>query len=145
MLRVEIEAESLDDLDERALDDLDSRLDDLADFIFTRSQENCPVDVGNLKRSGTVSHQPFEKEIMYAAPYAAYVEYGTAPHMPPWRKLIRWAKRTFNVSQKEAERAAKAVAWKIYHHGTEPHPYLRPAIDVGLHEFRRIMRPKKVR
>ena len=139
MIRVDIETRGLDDLDERALGDFDARLSDLADFIFTRSQDYCPVDVGNLKRSGVVEHGFLRKEIAYTAPYASFVEYGTAPHMPPWRALVRWAKRTFSLTQEGAERAAKAVAWKIYHRGTDPHPFLRPAVDAGLMEFRHLL------
>lgn len=67
--------------------------------------------------------------VYYSAQHAPYVEFGTHPHMPPYEPIYEWCRRKLGLSDKEAREAAKAIQWYIYHHGTEEHPYLRPAID----------------
>lgn len=70
-----------------------------------------------------------ELEVVFDAPHSAAIEYGTAPHFPPVAPLIGWAHRKLGLSMEEAKRAGNAIAWKIYHKGTEPQPFFRPAID----------------
>lgn len=67
-------------------------------------------------------------------PYAGAVEYGTGPvanepsYTPPVAPLIEWAEKKLGLKGKEARR----VGWQIQHwikeHGTDAHPYMRPAI-----------------
>ncbi len=109
---------------------IDWGLDDIADMIFARSQELCPVDESTLKKSGhTDKTTPFSKSVYYDAPHAPYLEFGTAPHMPPVKPLIEWARRVLALSPKDAESAGWAIAMKIKERGGIPHPFLRPALD----------------
>lgn len=57
--------------------------------------------------------------------YGPAVEYGTKPHHPPVEPLIDWARQKLALSGVEAERAGRAIAWKIAHKGTQ-----------GVHMFR---------
>lgn len=92
----------------------------------------CPVDQGHLRAS--IHHKMEKWNIVKVGTsevtYAAAVEFGTPPHGPPIdpvkgiedSPIGEWAKR------KGIPEAAWPIWWKIYHHGTKPHPYLRPAI-----------------
>ena len=68
-------------------------------------------------------------QVYYSALHAPFVEFGTKPHFPPFDPIFKWCRRKLGLSDKEAAIAAKAIQWHIYHHGSEPDPYLRPAID----------------
>ena len=61
------------------------------DDVFVISQATdlcyCPVDTGNLKRSGSVSDLPNGKMLSYTADYAADVEFGK-PGGKPFGKII---------------------------------------------------------
>lgn len=68
--------------------------------------------------------------------YALAVELGTKPHRPPVLPLVDWVKAKFGLKGEEAEGAAHAIAWKIFHRGTEGRHMFRdtlarlaPAID----------------
>ena len=78
---------------------VDEELNEIADFIFSKSQENIveygAIDEATLLKSGYVNRQFLEKEIGYSAPYAGHVDFGTDPHMPPVAPLIAWVKRKF--------------------------------------------------
>ena len=91
-----------------------------------------------------------------SASYAAVVEFGAGPaignpqFMPPKEPIEKWAKKKIPVETRsrrvrdgvfveervrhremrkdEAEKAAEAIRWKIYHEGIEPQPFARPAI-----------------
>lgn len=54
--------------------------------------------------------------------YAAAVEFGSVPHAPPFEPIARWAKR------KGLPKAAWPIWQKIREEGTQPHPFMRPAI-----------------
>ncbi len=54
-----------------------------------------------------------------ACPYAEPVEYGTEPHFPPIAPLKFWFEGKLHLPEKEAERAAWALAIKIADVGTE--------------------------
>ncbi len=107
----------------------DQGLDDLVDHIFAKSQELVPVDESTLKKSGGVNRKYLEKEIVYLAPHAAPVEFGSKPHMPPVEPLIGWCRRVLRMNEKEAKATAWKIAMRIKERGTEARPYLRPACD----------------
>lgn len=81
--------------------------------------------------------------------YAAYVEYGTRPHCPPFSAILDWVIRKGIASTKtksgrsskargaflEQSRAAYLIMRKIQQRGTRPHPYMRPAVDARMAEF----------
>jgi len=131
-------------------------LDDIADDIFALSQGYVPVDEGMLKKSGHVERKFMNKWVVYDAPYAEYVEYGTGPHWPPLQPLVDWAHRVLGLpyARKKGERAKGfragkrlgfseaagmregtaeqvgfLIAKKIAEKGTESQPYLRRALD----------------
>jgi hypothetical protein len=58
-------------------------------------------------------------QVIWAQPYAKFVDEGTAPHIPPIGPLLLWAKRVLG-----NERAAYAVREKIKAEGTEPHNFV---------------------
>jgi hypothetical protein len=90
-------------------------------------KELTPVGVGGgggLK--GSISHR--EPEILadnviglVGTPlaYAAPVEFGSRPHMPPLGPILEWVQAKMGVDPEEAEGIARAIAWKIKNHGTE--------------------------
>ena len=111
---------------------LDEGLTDVAEAIFTRSQELVAVDEGMLKKSGHVEDAYLEKDVVYDAPQSVFVEFGTDPHMPPFQPIRDWVHRKradLGVKPADVDKVAKAIQWKIYQHGTEAQPYLRPAFD----------------
>lgn len=127
MISVKIEIKNLDKI-------LGLLGKDIATQIFEKSQKNIDemniMASGYLKKSGRVEKVSFNTyRIVYDAPYAIFVEYGTSPHMPPIEPLIRWVKLKFGVSDEEARRIAWSIANKIKEEGTEPKPFLRNAID----------------
>lgn len=115
---------------------LDSVMDEVADFVFTRSQENIvkegSVDTGRMLTSANINRNFLEKEIVYPMPYSAYIEYGTDPHFmgrAGIEALTGWAKRKLSLSDKEAESAAWGIAKNIEKRGMPAKPFLRPAIS----------------
>lgn len=123
-------------IDKNASDDFLKRLNlgltDVAEAVFSRSQELVAVDEGMLKKSGHVEHGDLEKSIVYEMPYAEDIEFGTDPHMPPFEQIWGWVHRKradLGVKPSDVDKVAKAVQKKISERGTEPQPYLRPAFD----------------
>lgn len=124
------------DVDDKAVDDfwnkLDAGLDDVADAILTNSQDRVSVNNGELKKSGHKESEFLDKSVVYDAPHAQYVEFGTDPHMPPLAPILKWVERKradLGIKKGEVEKVAEAIRWKIFKHGTEPQPFLRPAFS----------------
>lgn len=132
MIGIKVSVSTNKKITEELLNKFDNGLDDLADFILTRSQELCPVDEATLKKSGhTDKTTPFSKSVYYDAVHAAWIEYGTRPHWPPIEPLAAWAVRVLQVPKAEARQVGYLIARKIAAVGTEPQPFLRPAVDLG--------------
>ncbi len=115
---------------------INNYLDGIADAVFSRSQENLikngSVDSGQLLTTGNVNRKFLEKEVVYPAPHAVFVEFGTQPHFVGRKgiaALTRWASRKLGLGEKEARSAAFAIAHKISREGMSPKPFLRPAIS----------------
>ena len=111
---------------------LDEGLTDVAEAVFTRSQELVAVDEGMLKKSGHVEDAYLEKDIVYDAPYADDIEFGTDPHEVPFENIYDWVNRKradFGIKPSAVYIVAKNVRQKILERGTDPQPYLRPAFD----------------
>jgi len=112
---------------------LDKALDLIADEIFSLSQENIikngSFDQGTLLRSGNVIRNKLEKIIVYSVPYAAAVEFGSAPHMPPVDPLIGWVGRKLGKAGKEGKSIGWAIAKKIEKEGIQAKPFLRNALE----------------
>jgi hypothetical protein len=115
------------------------KLDEMADFIFSRSQENLvkheSVNSGELLTSGFVEKLPNHKRIGYRAPQAVWVEFGTEPHFPPHAPIEAWARKKLGLSDKEATKAGWAICQKIAKEGVEAKPFLRPAYEEARARF----------
>lgn len=124
------------------LEEINKYMDDLIDRIFQLSQENLvedgKIDTGNLLKSGNIQRKFLEKEITYSAPYAASIEFGRIPgFMPPVDALIKWVQRKLGISNpKEARSVAWAVATAIKQRGMDPSPFLIPALEQAMVEFK---------
>lgn len=70
------------------------------------------------------------------APYAAYVELGTRPHVirPRNKRLLSWTegKRLSGRPRTGAAAGARFFARVVHHPGTKPQPYLVPAAKWAL-------------
>jgi hypothetical protein len=124
------------------LDLIDEQLDQVADFIFTKSQENIVnksiVDEGTLLKSGNINRKYLDKEVVYSVPYADSIEFGRMPgQIPPITPIKLWVQRKLGVSdEKEANRIAWAIAQDIKKNGTDPRPFLTPAIAQAKKRFK---------
>jgi len=119
--------------DPLASDVIRKRAEEIMNFIFEKSQENLisdgSVDTGFLLRSAKPPRWEGNVLILeYDAPYAVFHEYGTAPHPVSPKHLIGWVRRKLKVKDKKAMQVAYAIAHKIKTQGTEPRPFIRPAI-----------------
>ena len=116
-------------------------LDDIADTIFTVSQETIvakgAVDEGTLLKSGSIQKAPLERTVVYSASYARYVEFGTDPHMPPVEPLIGWVRRKLGVGEKKARGVAFAIAKTIAKEGSEPKSFLQEGVNAARQKFGR--------
>ncbi len=113
---------------------LNKEMDDIIDDIFFKSQEllditNKTTDQGFLASNVDILKMHLQKEIRYNASYAACIEFGTRPHFPPVDELKPWVRRKLGVSLKNVDNVARRIAWKIYHYGTDPQPFLTPPIN----------------
>lgn len=126
-------------IEQAILEKADAFLDEIADTIFTASQEkiveNGSMNEGTLLKSGFVNRKFLEKEVGYSAPYAAHVEFGTIPHMPPVEPLKDWAEKRLGFDSKKAQSVAWAIAKKIEKEGTDPKPFFRPAINKAVEKY----------
>ena len=117
----------------------DEKLDEISDFILSKSQEfhitNGNVDTGLLLRSGNVNRQFLYKEVVYTAPYSSFIEFGTGPHPVSGLVLERWVERKLRIKQPGAKKVAWAIAHKISKKGTKPYPFLRPAAELARSKY----------
>lgn len=111
---------------------VDEWLDDLADKIFARSQDNLindgKVDTGTLLKTANIKRERLRKEIVYPAPHAPTVHFGRLPGtMPPLAPIEDWCRRVLKAENPRA--TAWAVAQAIKERGIEATPFLQDAID----------------
>jgi len=138
-------------------------LDDIADDIFARSQEYVAVDESTLKKSGHIERKFMNKAIIYDAPHAEYLEYGTRPHWPPIQPIVDWCHRVLNLpyatkkadrtrgfragkrlvfseasgaKEGTAEQVGFLIARKIAEKGTEPQSYLRKSLEEVIFKYK---------
>ncbi len=134
---------------------LDRALNDIADFILSesdrilRDSENGSMDTGFLANSMiSDKSKKLYKEIGSGCAYAPFIEYGTSPHFPPLDVIYQWLwrkkgdlnlkfdkKKTTQLNGKTYITGIIKIAWaiatKMSKEGTEPHPFLRPAFNLG--------------
>jgi len=132
---IEILDDGFDEFTEKLKEEAMEKLMEIANEILFRAKvkliENRSVVFGRLFESGYIEKVgDDEVEVGFEAPYAGFVEFGTGPRarLPPIEPLKMWAKVKFRLDDKEAERVAWAVAKWIKEHGTQPHPFFRPAL-----------------
>ena len=108
-------------------------MDRIADDIFSLSQLNIEKkgisDTGFLMGQANVNRSFLEKKIVYSAPYAMSIEFGSQPHVVPFNAIFQWAQRKLGMSKKAAYPFARNVVRKIAERGTVAQPFLRPAIE----------------
>jgi hypothetical protein len=123
-------------------------LRDIADMILTDSQARVPVgattalkDSGQLRPEVPVTSGEYAWiEVVYDAPYAAFVHEGTKPHFPPVDALVRWVQLVLGIhDEKEARGVAFAIARTISIHGTKPEPFLKDALNATKGKWQRIL------
>lgn len=93
-------------------------MDKIAADVATDARRYAPVDTGELVSSIKVHRRgPYTRRIHAHAPHAAWVEYGTAPHIirPNSKKALHWV-------------GARHPVAVVHHPGTRAQPYLRPAV-----------------
>lgn len=103
------------------------RVKDAADLGFAVSQEEVPVDTGELQQSGFAPEFRGDDVVFgYTARQAEPMEYGTEPgHTPPIEPLKRWAERI----GKSAGFGVWVATQKIPEDGVDAQPYLRPSVE----------------
>ena len=105
-----------------------------ADMLYLRElQDEWPhasgISRGSMHAEETVNGLHVEGFVGSPEPYVEPVDLGTRPHFPPIEALTDWVKLRFQVSSEaQAEHIARAIAWKIFHRGTE-----------GKHAFERVL------
>ena len=156
-MKIQVELQSKDKMTEEIVKiiekKLDNALNDIADFIGSKSDEilrsdDGAFDTGFLANSLVVDKDEFlRKEVGYEASYALFVCYGTSPHWPPLDTIYEWCYRKRNdlkikhskkttimngkTYNSDILKVAWAIAKKMSIRGTEPKPFLRPAFNIG--------------
>lgn len=126
MLGAEVEL-TVDITSEDVLQAHRERLKQAAQLGFSVSQEQVPVDTGELQQSG-FPPEFRDRDVVfgYTARQAAPMEFGTDPgHTPPVEPLMRWAERI----GKDPGFGVWVATEKIPQEGVAAQPYLRPAVD----------------
>jgi len=113
---------------------------EITDLLYRETVDATPTVEGHLRGSITrevqVSDTGFIGVVGSASPYVVAVELGTKPHLPPIAPLIDWVEKrglakVFSIKTHKAMKPkgrdeaaitlqiAEAIAWKIFHHGTQ--------------------------
>ena len=92
-----------------------------ANYLLTEMEIRVPVDKGNLRRSLSVTIDGDKIKVGPTAPYAGYVEFGTAPHE------IR-PKKSDGVLRFQVN-GRWVYAKVVQHPGTKAQPFVRPAFE----------------
>jgi hypothetical protein len=137
---ITIELANKSEAEQTILKEANHKLQEFIDRVFQLSQENLVldghVDTGFLLKSGDIQRGFGWAVITYAADYASYVEDGRDPgSMPPIEPLIKWARRKLGLSEKEAKKAAWAIAKAIEARGIDASQYLNKAVIKARREY----------
>lgn len=108
--------------------------------IIADAKENLRANhtnaTGRLSQSGRVQKAAdggsgYDVGFMSDKAYAGAVEYGRrAGRMPPPDELGQWAYQKLRIRDRKLARAAGwGLAKHIAKHGTQPHPFFKPAVD----------------
>lgn len=149
---------------DRGMEEAAGKILDISKANF-QNYVHPPIDTGQLLNSVKIESKFLEKDIRYHCKYAKYIEYGTAPHMPPLEPILAWVyhkRSSFNLPKRVkggaaglilASRTKKTkgneqrfinvankIRWKIFHHGTIGKPFLRPAYFIVKYRLKHILR-----
>ena len=108
--------------------------------IIADAKENLRANhtnaTGRLSQSGRVQKAAdggsgYDVGFMSDKAYAGAVEYGRrAGRMPPPDEMGQWAYQKLRIRDRKLARAAGwGLAKHIAKHGTQPHPFFKPAVD----------------
>lgn len=94
---------------------------------------------GNLGRSIRLQSATQTSAVTVAtANYAAFVEFGTRPHIitPRQKKALRWAATAAGRRLTGSPRVGAAVifATRVHHPGTKPYPFMVPGAKKAIHD-----------
>ena len=114
---------------------------EIADFIFTNSQENLvemkAIDKSDLFLSGGIEEEKDGVVIRYDAPHANAVNDGTDPHFINPEELEGWVRRKINPgSEKKVKEIAFFVSRSIKKFGTKPRPFFDQAVALAKIKFK---------
>lgn len=118
-----------------AAEELAAAAEESGALLAREAQERMQVGATGLLRSSTfheVRALPAGVEAIVGTPmgYAAPVELGTRPHMPPVEPLVDWVKAKLAISNEKAARGvAFAIARKIAVRGTKPQAPFKRTFD----------------
>lgn len=112
-------AEAVDDAETQIESTLDGAVEKTSLQVLRGARQRVPIDTGNLRNSILNRRvAPMKYSVGTNVEYAPYVERGTSPHIirPDGDALV-------------FESGGETVfAARVEHPGTEPQPYLRPAL-----------------
>lgn len=138
------------------LKEIDRVMNDVIDRVFQLSQENLvrlhtkqfksgrsmsiiTTDTGNLLKTGNVNRKFLDKEIVYSAPYAEDVEFGSSGREVKAEELTKWVRRKVlkgKGSKGKVMFVAKNIARSLRARGQAPDPFLQPAAFQAQSEFK---------
>jgi len=138
------------------VDELDRVMNDFVDRVFQLSQENLTephdktfksgktrnvitTDTGALLRSGNVIRQKLAKKIIYSAPYADSIEFGSTTENVIPQDLEKWVRRKVLKNKgtpAQVAASSKNIANSLKRRGISPDPFLGPAISKARQEFK---------
>jgi len=120
-------------------------------FIFQKNTlKNDPVPwrTGNLLQSFRFKTSPFEARWFPTANYAAFVEFGTAPHpiYPVNARVLAWTtggggRYVTAASGRQYYKSTPGTttfAMHVNHPGTKPKPYMRRIVEKSVPEITRL-------
>ena len=116
---------------------IELQLQNIAENVLTTAQinivKNNQVYRGEMFDSGHIEKPAqLTRQIIFDAPQSVWQEFGTHPH-PISQKgknaIARWAQVKLGLDEKEAMGLAWGYSVNVSREGTEPRPFLRPALD----------------
>lgn len=106
---------------------LDFKMEDVAEFALQTMKKEASARTGRLRRSIIkIRTGPHSFRIMPLAPYAKFVERGTAPHeiRPVKAKALRWFTPVGRVAPGLGMGKTAVFAKRVFHPGTPANPFV---------------------
>lgn len=107
-------------------------LTDSVRVVHADAKKTVTVAESNLKGSIRREVRGLTGTVTADQKYAVFVEKGTRPHMPPVAPLERWARIKLGKTG-----VGFLIARKIAREGTEPQPFMLPALNTNLRNINR--------